>query len=744
MGGTPLAPAQGSGRPSMIQQHAAPPPPPPPSAGVFSPKAPVVGGHMPMSPTASAPASAVFSPLGRQVSKADVLADIDRVDGDITALERRLATLRRLEDEDDVEAMERAAAAKAPAGKPKPKKPLPLRVPAPPKVRTAFDDTPAAVVLAAVAADESASRTQAALDSKASSLIGDNHGRREAAEATIGLDVASMPSTPRPAGAPFEGAIAEVVARNAATHAALSPAVNAVLLSRRSWLRQRHIDLALEYRVRQARWLAGLAEQKSAAQHGSSQQLTSPRGGSRGGALGDGGVVRSAYEEELVMQRLARAERLKALHADPPTQILDPHELRWRTLGANTNALVHDPVQALRDEARVRPWSAAERRTFLEKFSLYGKQFPKIAAHLPLRSTADCVVWYYRHQKTDDGFTGKRKTQLKRRRQYAELKRTMGGGGYGAGGAGGGAAQPAGPADTPSAPPRSRAGATAEARQEKAALAAAARAAGKPVGLAARRLERQAAALAEAQSTFSQRDVETLTAAVRVHGKSFKAIATATGFTTSQVKVFWTAHRQSKDLDALAAQAAAAAATPPMPAPPPVVPVADPAAAAMASMALLSAFPGGLPPLLPHPALLAMAGGHGQLHGASMPGDVAAQHAGYNSTVMMQHAGMAAVALAAYGGAFTGVSAAPPPADGAARGDDGTPRSGTKHPMLSAVQFIQRHATEGHVADDAERAAGGVEQPLPAGEDDAPREMDTDNADDAGPVLEAEDVMDGE
>ena len=723
MGGSPHA-APGPGRPSLMQHgSAAPTPPPPPSGGVFSPKAPVVGGHLPMSPTASAPASAVFSPLGRQVSKADVLADIDRVDGDITALERRLAALRRLEDEDDVEAAEKAAAAKAPAGKPKPKKPLPLRVPAPPKVRTAFDDTPAAVVLAAVAADENASRTQAALDGKAASLIADNQGRREAAEATIGLDVANMPATPRPAGASFEPAIAEMVARNAARHAALSPAVTAVLLSRRSWLRQRHVDLALEYRVRQARWLAGLAEQKQAAVQ---QQLASPRGGSRG-ALGDGGVVRSAYEEELVMQRLARAERLKALHADPPTQILDPHELRWRTLGSNTNALVHDPVQALRDEARVRPWSAAERRTFLEKFGVYGKQFRKIAAHLPLRSTADCIVWYYRHQKTDDGFTGKRKTQLKRRRQYAELKRTMGGGGgYGAGGGGGGgAAQQAAPADTPSAPPRSRAGATAEARQEKAALAAAARAAGKPVGLAARRLERQAAALAEAQSTFSNRDVEALTAAVRVHGKSFKAIATATGFSTAQVKVFWAAHRQSKDLDALAAQAAAAAATPPMPAPPPVVPVADPAAAALASMALLSAFPGGLPPLLPHPALLAMASG-------------AAAAAGGHG--MMQHAGMTAVALAAYGGAFTGVSAVP--ADGATRGDDGTPRSSKPHPMLSAVQFIQRHATEGHPAEDAERAEGAV----PVGEDDGAHEMETDAAvpDDAGPVLESADVMDGE
>ena len=668
--------------------------------------------------------------MARQVSKADVLADIDRVDAEITALERRLAAIRQLEEEDDVDACERAAikAAAALGGMQKPTKPVMLRLPAPPKIRTAFDDTPAAVVLAAVRREEISSRSQPALDATVVQLLAANQGRREAAEATIGLGIgaaaAVMRSTPRPQGAPFEAAIEAVLARNAAQHACLRPAVSAVLVSRSSALQQRHVHLALEYRMRQARWLAGLAEQqRSSGQQQQAAQarsnFASPRGGSRSGAVGDGGVVRSAYEEELLMQRLARQERLKTLIAVPPSQILDAHDLRWRTLGSNTNARVLDPVQALADEARRRPWSADERRTFLEKFSQYGKQFSRIAAHLPLRSTADCVVWYYRHQKTDAGFTGKRKTQLKRRRQYAELKRTYGSGGGGvAYERGGGAAAAAYPGDgaapVAAGPPRSRAGATAEARQEKAALAAAAKAAGKPVGLAARRLERQAAALAEAEALFNEADTEALVAAVRVHGKSFKAIATATGFSAAQVKMFWTAHRLSKDLDTLATQAqAAAVAAAERAHVQHIVPVADPAAAAMASAALLSAFPGGLPPLLPQPALLAMASG---ATGGQQGDQQQQQQAGAGDSnvmmraMMMQQAGIA-LAAQAFGGAFSGLGAG----ENANAGGDGMQPSAeaanraAPHPVLRCVAFIQTHTKD----DDDDRGAaeeGGLHE----------------------------------
>ena len=75
---------------------------------------------------------------------------------------------------------------------------------------------------------------------------------------------------------------------------------------------------------------------------------------------------------------------------------------------------------------------------------LYNKDFRRISTFLRNRTVADCVVYYYKRQKDTNGF--RRKTQLKKRRQYIEAKRTAGGlndgggyggyGGYGGGGSG--------------------------------------------------------------------------------------------------------------------------------------------------------------------------------------------------------------------------------------------------------------------------------------------------------------------
>jgi hypothetical protein len=209
------------------------------------------------------------------------------------------------------------------------------------------------------------------------------------------------------------------------------------------------------------------------------------------------------------------------------------------------NALVQAPVTAAADEARARPWSAAERRTFLDKFSLYGKDFARIATHLAARSTADCVVYYYRTQKVDDGFGGKRKAALKKRRQYAAAAAM----GFGA---------VAAFRDADAGRQRERAAPTAEARQEKAALAAAARAsavskekarAGRGGG--AKRRERDAEACVPLTSDEVARVLEALPRT----GKSFRALAQATGLAVASLKSFWTTHRTSYGLDALAAQA---------------------------------------------------------------------------------------------------------------------------------------------------------------------------------------------
>ncbi|KAH7416137.1 hypothetical protein KP509_14G077400 [Ceratopteris richardii] len=63
------------------------------------------------------------------------------------------------------------------------------------------------------------------------------------------------------------------------------------------------------------------------------------------------------------------------------------------------NGLVDDPVSAEKERKSFNPWSSEEKRVFLERFSLLGKNFRGIAAYLEHKTVADCVEYYYRNQK---------------------------------------------------------------------------------------------------------------------------------------------------------------------------------------------------------------------------------------------------------------------------------------------------------------------------------------------------------
>lgn len=53
------------------------------------------------------------------------------------------------------------------------------------------------------------------------------------------------------------------------------------------------------------------------------------------------------------------------------------------------------------------------------------QDFESIAQHLPGRTVAECVVFFYKHQKLEEFSAVRRKQQLKKRRQNAEQKRHM-------------------------------------------------------------------------------------------------------------------------------------------------------------------------------------------------------------------------------------------------------------------------------------------------------------------------------
>jgi hypothetical protein len=50
------------------------------------------------------------------------------------------------------------------------------------------------------------------------------------------------------------------------------------------------------------------------------------------------------------------------------------------------------------------PWTQDEQRIFAEKYLQYNKDFRRIATFLRNRTVADCIVYYYKRQKDDNGF----------------------------------------------------------------------------------------------------------------------------------------------------------------------------------------------------------------------------------------------------------------------------------------------------------------------------------------------------
>ena len=114
-----------------------------------------------------------------------------------------------------------------------------------------------------------------------------------------------------------------------------------------------------------------------------------------------------------MIKALQRKEELKTL-CKVPDMILDEHERRIAIFDSR-NGLVEDPKAEHDAEKFIRPWTEDEIRVYHEKVYRVREELSRrIAKHLPGRNTADCVVYYYRNQKTSDG--SNREGKLQRRR----------------------------------------------------------------------------------------------------------------------------------------------------------------------------------------------------------------------------------------------------------------------------------------------------------------------------------------
>ena len=79
--------------------------------------------------------------------------------------------------------------------------------------------------------------------------------------------------------------------------------------------------------------------------------------------------------------------------------ILDEKEKMPRIL--LSNGLVEDPCAVEKERSLVNSWTAEDKRIFIDKLAIHGKDFRKIASFFDQKTTADCVEFYYKNHKLE-------------------------------------------------------------------------------------------------------------------------------------------------------------------------------------------------------------------------------------------------------------------------------------------------------------------------------------------------------
>lgn len=129
------------------------------------------------------------------------------------------------------------------------------------------------------------------------------------------------------------------------------------------------------------------------------------------------------------------AQAMKTLMKDPqveavrpvlkmPAMILDEKEREVRKF-VSRNALVEDPIAVEKERKALNPWTAEEKKIFAEKFAVYNKNFKEIASYIEYKTTADCIEYYYRNQKSEEFRKSQRGVQLKNRWDYTKTSSTF-------------------------------------------------------------------------------------------------------------------------------------------------------------------------------------------------------------------------------------------------------------------------------------------------------------------------------
>jgi hypothetical protein len=183
--------------------------------------------------------------------------------------------------------------------------------------------------------------------------------------------------------------------------------LSAHFLERETTLQAKQQKLREEYLELHQQWIAQCARLDNASKGGLPEESLPPSAGGRStrrsaAVLGD--AVRSDLEMEQIIANLGMEE------------LTDPSYLAIKNVAKipdmisvtngcgpwyydDTNNLVDNPADFYSASSGLDLWTEEESTVFREKYAAHPKQFGLIAQHLPNKTAAQCVTYYYLHKK---------------------------------------------------------------------------------------------------------------------------------------------------------------------------------------------------------------------------------------------------------------------------------------------------------------------------------------------------------
>lgn len=183
--------------------------------------------------------------------------------------------------------------------------------------------------------------------------------------------------------------------------------LSAHFLERETALQAKQRKLREEYFELHQQWTAQCARLDNVSKGGLLEESIPPSAGGRStrrsaAVLGD--AVRSDLEMEQIianlgMEELTDPSYLAIKNVAKIPDMISVTESCGPYYYDDTNNLVDDPAELYSASSGLDLWTEEERTVFLEKYAAHPKQFGLIAQHLPNKTAAQCVTYYYLHKK---------------------------------------------------------------------------------------------------------------------------------------------------------------------------------------------------------------------------------------------------------------------------------------------------------------------------------------------------------